>query len=265
MFLEGGLAFSPDGKYIASSSKSIRDIMNGGNWNGIPPAMWEVTSGNPIGEGSWTKGEGGIAHNTDSSWAPNEVVAWQFAQDNAMARQFASYFGPAQTISANGHVGARITEPRDKAAIEILEVPSNRKLATLPGPFVNAWGLALSPDGKYLATGGDRDSVHIFETGTWKEIFTAEYKQPYGIHELVFSADSKRLAGIDQKLHVWDMEKLRELYEIGGPPLAPITAVAASPDGQRLAVARSSGLHGTWHADPEAEIELWALRGGANS
>jgi hypothetical protein len=121
---------------VASSSKSNRDILNGGNWNGNPPAIWEVAAGKPVEEGNWTMAEDHVAHNPNSPWAPNEVVAWQFAADDATARQFANYSGPAQTISGNGRVGARITEPRDKATIEIYEVPSNRKLATLPGPFL---------------------------------------------------------------------------------------------------------------------------------
>jgi WD40 repeat protein len=303
----GGLAFSPDGKYIASSGKSNRDIMNGGTWSGKPlpvlPAIWEVASGRPVAEGNWTVGEDGVAHNPNSPWALNEVVAWQFAKDEVTARQFTNYFGPAQTISDNGRVGAGITEPRDKAAVEIDEVPSNRKIATLPGPFLNAYGLALSPDGrylalkyqgyglevwdvstpklvatlepkswtadaetfspdgKYLAAAGDGDSVHIFETGTWKEIFSESYKQIYGIHELAFSPDSKRLAGVDLKLHMWDVQRLREVYEIGGTPFQSVTAVAASPDGQRMAVAREESNGGMW-TERRAAVELWALGGG---
>lgn len=303
----GGLAFSPDGKYIASSGKSNRDIMNGGTWGGnplpVPPAIWEVASGKPVGEGSWTTGEDGVAHNLESPWAPNEVIAWQFAKDEVTARQFTNYFGPAQTISDNGLVGAGITEPRDKAAIEIYEVPSNRKIATLPGTFLNPWELALSADGKYLAlkyqgyglevwdlstlrlvatldakswtadaetfspngkyfaASGDGDSVHIFETGTWKEIFSESYKQVYGIHELAFSPDSKRLAGVDLKLHMWDVQGLREVYEIGGTPFQSVTAVAASPDGQRLAVAQRGPSVGS-QSEPTTTVEVWPLRGG---
>ncbi|MGC2529847.1 MAG: WD40 repeat domain-containing protein, partial [Candidatus Acidiferrum sp.] len=305
----GGLAFSPDGKYIASSGKSNRDIMNGGTWSGkplpVPPAIWEVASGKPAGEGSWTVGEDGVAHNPNSPWAPNEVVAWQFAKDEVTARQFTSYFGPAQTISDNGLVGAGITDPRDKAAIEIYEVPSNRKIATLPGTFLNPGDLALSadgkylalkyqgyglevwdlstlrlvatldakswtadaetfsPDGKYFAASGDGDTVHIFETGTWKEIFSESYKQVYGIHELAFSPDSKRLAGVDFKLHVWDVQALREVYEIGGTPFRPISALAASPDSQRLAVALQDGEYSSTQTEPRTVIEMWPLRGGA--
>jgi WD40 repeat protein len=300
----GGLVFSPDGKYLSSSTKSIRDILNGGDWGGFAPAVWEVTSGKPVGEGEWTVGEDQVAHNPNSSFAPNEVIAWQFSPDDATARQFANYSGPAQTISGNGRVGARITEPRDKATIEIYEVPSNRKLATLPGPFLNAWGLALSfdgrllalkyqgyglevwdwsaprliatldpkswfihaetfsPDGKYLATAGDHDSVHIFETGSWKEIFSESYKQMYDIHELAFSPDSKRLAGVDLKLRVWDVQAFREVYEIGGTPFRSISAVAASPDGQRLAVALEDGKFSNLQTQPRTTIEMWPLHGG---
>jgi WD40 repeat protein len=144
--------------------------------------------------------------------------------------------------------------------LEVWDLSTPKLVATLEPKSWTAEAETFSPDGKYLAAAGDRDSVHIFETGTWKEIFSESYKQIYGIHELAFSPDSKRLAGVDLKLHMWDVQGLREVYEMGGTPFQSVTAVAASPDGQRLAVARG-GETVSAETEPHDTVELWPLLG----
>src|SRR5579864_2075825 len=298
----GSLSFSPDGKYLAAIPRLNQDITNASAWDQrCPPMIWEVATGKSLCEGTWTV-EQNVARNPDCQWTPGEVMAWQFAKTYAFAEQFQHYQGPAQTISANGREGARIVDPGKNASIEILEVPSNRTVAVLPGPFLNPWGVALSPDAKYLAlksqgygfevwdlvagkklatlapkewavnalafspdgkylAAGAGESVRVYAVGTWEEIFTRDYQETANMHTITFSADSRLLAGIDEKLHVWDLQERRDLYEIGGSPLDAITAIAASADGASLAVAREGKYAGTYDIPPESEVELWRLTG----
>jgi WD40 repeat protein len=69
----------------------------------------------------------------------------------------------------------------------------------------------------------------------------------------VITRDGKRLVstGYDKRLHVWDLEKRKELHSFEGHTWG-IQSVALSPDGQCVV---SAGLDGT--------MRLWRLPRGA--
>ncbi|MBL68901.1 MAG: hypothetical protein CMO74_10715 [Verrucomicrobiales bacterium] len=102
--------------------------------------------------------------------------------------------------------------------------------------------LALTRDGRRLATGGDDTVAKIWEVKTRKEWarFEAHHGPVYG---LAFNGDGAQLAtaGGDGDLLIWDLKSRQKLTEIrvhkGG-----VTGVSWSPDDKTLATSCEDGL-----------------------
>ncbi|HCN29949.1 MAG TPA: hypothetical protein DIT64_14645 [Verrucomicrobiales bacterium] len=105
--------------------------------------------------------------------------------------------------------------------------------------------LAVSPDGRWLL-GGEGENYAIWESGTWKKVFTL----PAGLSDAVpgtaaFSADGRLLAlevdhGKIRLLHVgtWD-----EVLTLTPPQDLPLVRMAFSPDGRHLYTTGGQILH----------------------
>jgi WD40 repeat protein len=72
-----------------------------------------------------------------------------------------------------------------------------------------AWGLAISPDEKFLATGGTDQLIKISEFPTLKHVTTLK-GHVNEVWHLSFSKDGKTLvsAGKERKIRFWDMESI---------------------------------------------------------
>src|SRR5262249_52788077 len=98
-------------------------------------------------------------------------------------------------------------------------------------------GVAYSPDGRILATGGDGVVLRDSQTGK----IVATLKQPAkGVTGLVFSADGKLLitACEDKKVRLWSMPGGTLEKTLDGPTQS-LHGVAISADGRRIAAAGS--------------------------
>jgi WD40 repeat protein len=94
--------------------------------------------------------------------------------------------------------------------------------------------MAISPDGKTLATGGKDKSIRFFDLATGKR--TNIIRHVSDIWSLAYSGDSKTLAASDGDKNVilWDANTLKEKATITGFE-TPVAMLALSPDGSLLA------------------------------
>jgi WD40 repeat protein len=155
-------------------------------------------------------------------------------------------------MSADGTVLAIASPPPagDKTAtgeITLREIPSGairRTLSELPDPNrvgpgrIYPRGLALSSDGKLLATAGEGATIRIRDTYTGNEV--CSIPAPGDTRQIVFRPRSREFACIngDGKVRLWDLETRRErlVPSVGkGFPLA----ISFSPDGQLIAIAEN--------------------------
>jgi WD40 repeat protein len=115
--------------------------------------------------------------------------------------------------------------------------------------------VAVSPDGKSIATGAADGTIKLWDATTYKPFASLPGAHAGGVKTVQFSPDSKVLAsgGSDKAAKLWDVtvEKPVVLQKLEGHE-GVVNAVAFSPDGKRLAVgtgvAKKSGAIHVWDA-----------------
>ncbi len=128
--------------------------------------------------------------------------------------------------------------------------------------------VALSPDGRYLATGGlvtdlrgsDPDPpIHLWELASGQEVATLEGHKE-STRGLAFSPDGRLLASCsggyrssnDQTVRIWDVATGRELRRFQGH-LGAVNAVAFTPDGRSVVSASEDATALVWDVSDLAD------------
>jgi WD40 repeat protein len=154
--------------------------------------------------------------------------------------------------------------PADKLELKPGDPLSIRALVTRPPALkgVLSWSLetrrhrgnfnvtALSPDGKWIATGGLDGTIRLWDTESGKLIRALIGHSSY-VYGLAFSPDGNTLASggsFDSTVRLWDVRSGLPLKVLKGHP-AWVAHVAWSPDGKTIiAAGGQSGVLSRWDA-----------------
>jgi WD40 repeat protein len=143
-------------------------------------------------------------------------------------------------------------------SIKVWQFPQGRESSEFCDP-AGVLCVALSPDGRILASGGMGKGVWLRE-GNQKE---GLLYSPEGMWCLAFSLDGKILAGggLDKIIRLWQVETGEEIARLKGHEgtLAGVKAIAFSPDGKLLASGSQDRTIRLW--DVETGREKASLTG----
>jgi WD40 repeat protein/tRNA A-37 threonylcarbamoyl transferase component Bud32 len=141
---------------------------------------------------------------------------------------------------------------------EIWETASGKPLATLPHDGLYVHAVALSPDGKFVATGGNdrRAPLRLWEVATGRPVLVGEFSgHGDAVLSVAFSRDGTKLlsASYDKTARLWDTKSGKELKSFLGHSWW-VWAAAFSPDEERVVTASQDGSAIIWRTETGARI-----------
>jgi len=136
-------------------------------------------------------------------------------------------------------------------AIDVFDAETGKRRHTLSGNPSMVYQVAFSPDGKLLASAGERLRIWDLSTGSLlKESKELELRS--GTDDFLgFNVSGNLLATAgNQTIQLWDVRARSSLAFFQGHAFMKLTGVAISPDGSRLATGGAR------------EVKLWDVRSG---
>jgi WD40 repeat protein len=239
----GSLAFSPDGKFLAS----------GGYDNRI--RLWNPDTGKEVrileGHQSYVNC---IALSADGKWLASgsqdhDLRLWE-VDTGQQRRRFLGHEAPIEllTLSPNGKV---LASSCLSGTLRLWDTASGKEIRALPNDKGYRIGaMTFSPDSKHLAFENRSDKgIQLVDVADGKEIRTFKGHKN-DVSQLVFTADGAMLisSSQDHTIRVWDVASSRERRRYGDEKEAVI-CLALAPDGKTL-------TYGTY---PGGLVHIWDL------
>ena len=240
-----GVAFSPDGRTLASSSfdETIR--------------LWDVETAEQIGDP--LTGQSGlirsIAFSPDGqtlisgSW-DETVRLWDVQSHQPLGGPLPGQRGRVYEVafSPDGKLAAAATS---EGYVELWDV-ATRQPHGEPMRVANdyVYSMAFSPDGHLLATGSGEETVRLWSVATGEPVGNPFIGHSSYVYDVTFSPDGKMLASgsIDGSVRLWDVASGTAIGEPISGSGAWVYSVTFSPDGSTLAFSTSN-----------ADIFLWSI------
>ena len=271
---QGGraIAFSPDGIHIAVSS-------NIGIWlydarTGRELALLDTQSiwGNPL------------AFSPDGTKlaAPDgPIKLW----DVSTQTKIATFEGQAVGAVAFSPDGTKLASGSMDKTVKLWDVSTGRNISTLTGHTELPRSVAFSPDGTKLASGSVDKTIKLWEVSTGRNINTLTGHTGM-VQSIAFSPDGTTLASgsQDATVRLWDVSTGENIAILGKTDKtsaavqmlqffsgrasestqhrSPVTSVAFSPDGTKLASGELQGMVKLWEVLTGKNINTFQGPGG---
>jgi WD40 repeat protein len=261
------LAFSPDGKTLASGSfdKTIK--------------LWDVASGKELKTFTGhTKEVVSVAFSPDGKRlasaasqffgnaepTPGEVKTWDKASGLDL-RDFEGLGWPAYAVAFSPD-GGRVLAAGGGASFRMWDSKTGKQVPTFSSGNAPFYALAISPDGKWIALGGADKRVRVRSAvqNSDERFSTADHPDP--VFAVAYSPDGKVIAsggaGRPSGVRLWDAEtgERRPMIESAQ---RSIRSLSFSKDGKLIAAGAFDGTACVY--DVASRTEVLALKGFGSS
>ena len=233
-----GAAYSPDGRYIASSD--IAGFIK----------FWDVETKQHVSTiKSHDNAVWKIAYSPDGKYLAaaaqdKSVKIWETSTNN-LFKTINAHNGNVSSIDFSSDGKMLLTGSWDKQ-IKLWSFPDCKEIRTFSGHQDYVWSAVFSPDGRYLASTSEDHEVRLWQVKTGRLIKILN-GHAASVYTASFTPDGKLLASgsADGTIKIWDAANWRELRSLTAHGGA-VFALAFSNDGKLLASGGADGAVKLW-------------------
>jgi RNA polymerase sigma factor (sigma-70 family) len=244
------LAFSPDGKLLASGSEI--------NWpprgQENPVKLWGVATRKELRQfadhrdtvHSVAFSPDGKTLATGAGRYDARLRLWDVATGTELFK-LEGHGGELWSVAFSAD-GKTIASGSMDKTVRFWDPVTGKHTGTFTGHTADVMAVAFSPDGKLLASGGYDKTLRVWDVAGSRQLWQAEGNEG-GFGGVAFAPDGKTLAasGRDHTIRLWDVAGAKEIRPMEGQ-LGAVEGLAFSPDGRSVVTGAEDRALRVWDA-----------------